>query len=196
MSESLRDQLVKAGLASAAQAKKAERQAKAEKHAQRPGKKGKAAGTGPRPDPNAPDAVRARAKKQQAEKKARDKELAKAANEKAAARALRAELKQIIVTNDQRKSESNEDDVPYNFVHGKKIKKIYVPKAQLEQLSRGQLVIVNNDGLYALVSKAVAEQIKARDPKRIIAAHEDKKPEPGSDDEFYAQFEVPDDLDW
>ncbi|MEM8769291.1 MAG: DUF2058 family protein, partial [Pseudomonadota bacterium] len=98
--------------------------------------------------------------------------------------------------NDQRKSETKDDDVPYNFVHGKKIKKIYVPKEQMEQLSRGQLVIVNNDGLYALVGKDVAEQIKARDPKRIIAAHEDKTPEPGSDDEYYAKFEVPDDLDW
>ena len=197
VSESLRDQLVKAGLASAAQAKKAERQAKAERHAQRPANKGgKSDARTQKPDPNSPEAVRARARKQQAEKKARDKELAKASNEKAAARALRAELKQIIVTNDQRKAERSDDDVPYNFVHGKKIKKIYVPKPQLEQLSRGQLVIVNNDGLYALVSKDVAEQIKARDPKRIIAAHDDRKPEPGSDDEYYAQFEVPDDLDW
>ena len=43
----------------------------------------------------------------------------------------------------------------------------------------------------------VAEQIRARDPKRIITGQdEEKPPEPGSDDEFYAKFEVPDDLDW
>jgi len=201
MSESLRDQLVKAGLATASQAKKAERQAKAETRTKRggkPGKTGKAGGQkadGKRPAPDSPDTVKARARKQQAEKRARDKALAGARNEKAAARALRAEIKQIITRNDQRQK-AGEEDLPYQFVHGKKIKKIYVPPAQREQLISGSLVIVNNDGLYSLVSKDVADKIRARDPKRIITAHEDKPPEPGSDDEFYARFEVPDDLDW
>jgi uncharacterized protein YaiL (DUF2058 family) len=48
------------------------------------------------------------------------------------------------------------------------------------------------------VDEKVAKQIEQRDPKRIIVAHaaEAESPEPGSDDEFYAKFEVPDDLDW
>ncbi len=198
MSESLRDQLVKAGLASASQAKKAERQTQAQKHAQKQaqkkGKQGKPTQQG-KADPNSPEQVKARARKQQAEKRARDKALAEAANEKVAAKALRAEIKQIIQQNDQR-SKTGDQDVPYQFVHGTKIKKIFVPPAQLDQLSRGNLVIVNNDGLYCLVSKEVADQIRSRDPKRIITAHDDKAPEPGSDDEYYAKFEVPDDLDW
>ena len=201
MSESLRDQLVKAGLATASQAKKAERQAKAQQHANRSGKPGKSAKQGQskpkKVDPNSPEAVKARARKQQAEKRERDKALAEARNEKAAARALRAEIKQIITQNEQRQKSSNDEDVPYQFVHGKKIKKIYVPPSQREQLIKGSLVVVNNDGLYSLVSRDVAEQIRARDPKRIITGQEEeKKPEPGSDDEFYAKFEVPDDLDW
>jgi len=191
VAESLRDQLVKAGLATASQAKKAEKRLEADKHARRRGKPG-----ADRPDPNAPEMVKARAAKQQAEKRAKDKVLNRAASEKAAAKALRAEIRQLILENDQRAKEAREDDVPYNFVHGRKIKKIHVPKAQLEQLSRGTLVIVNNDGLYHLVSKEVAERIRTRDPKRIIAAHDEKTPEPGSDDEYYAKFQVPDDLDW
>lgn len=207
MSESLRDQLVKAGLASASQAKKAERQAEAQKHAQKkdqnqkrkqggsgqPAKQGKAIR---KPDPNSPEQVKARARKQQAEKRARDKALAEAANEKAAAKALRAEIKQIIQQNDKRSKKASDEDVAYQFVHGKKIKKIFVTPAQMEELSRGRLVIVNNDGLYSLLSSDVAEQIRSRDPKRIITAHDDKPPEPGSDDEYYAKFEVPDDLNW
>ena len=106
------------------------------------------------------------------------------------------EIKQIILNNDQRAKKVKDDDLPYNFVHGKKIKKIHVPREQLDKLSSGSLVIVNNDGLYHLVSREVAEQIRARDPKRIITAHEDRTPEPGSDDEYYARFQVPDDLDW
>jgi uncharacterized protein YaiL (DUF2058 family) len=190
VAESLRDQLVKAGLATASQAKKAEKRLEADKHARRRGK------PADKPDPNAPEMVKARAAKQQAEKRAKDKVLNRATSEKAAARALRAEIRQLILDNDQRTKEARDDDVPYNFVHGRKIKKIHVPKAQLEQLSRGTLVIVNNDGLYHLVSKEVAERIRARDPKRIIAAHDEKTPEPGSDDEYYAKFQVPDDLDW
>jgi uncharacterized protein YaiL (DUF2058 family) len=201
MSESLRDQLVKAGLATASQAKKAERQAKAQTHAKRSGKPGKGGKSDGRAapqkqDPNSPEAVKERARKQQAEKRARDKALAEARNEKAAARALRAEIKQIITQNDQRQKTATDEDKPYQFVHGKKIKRIYVPPAQIDQLSRGALVIVNNDGLYSLVTKEVAERIRARDPKRIVTAHEDKKPEPGSDDEYYAKFQIPDDLDW
>ena len=43
----------------------------------------------------------------------------------------------------------------------------------------------------------VAERVRARDPKRIIAAHQQEDtPEPGSDAEYYARFKVPDDLDW
>ncbi len=202
MSESLRDQLVKAGLATATQAKKAERQAKAQQHANRsggkPGKSGKQGQAKPKKvDPNSPEAVKARARKQQAEKRARDKAIAETRNEKAAAKALRAEIKQIITQNEQRQKNSTDEDVPYQFVHGKKIKKIYVPPAQRELLIKGTLVVVNNDGLYSLVSQEVAEQIRARDPKRIITGQdEEKPPEPGSDDEFYAKFEVPDDLDW
>lgn len=188
---------MKAGLATASQAKKAEKQAQAEQHARKRGKsaKGKPSAAKP-PDPGAAESARTRAALQQAEKRAKDKAIAHAANEKAAAKALRAELRQLILQNDQRSKEANDDDVPYNFVHGKKIKKIHVPKAQMEQLSRGTLVIVNNDGLYHLVPSEVAERIRARDPKRIIAAHQASEPEPGSDDEYYAQFKIPDDLDW
>lgn len=201
MSESLRDQLVKAGLATASQAKKAERQTKVQQHANRGGKPGKSAKAGQskpkKVDPNSPEAVKARARKQQAEKRAQDQALAATRNEKTAAKALRAEIKQIINQNDQRQKSSTDEDVAFQFVHGKKIKKIHVPPAQREQLIKGSLVIINNDGLYSLVSKDVADQIHSRDPKRIIAAQEEeKKPEPGSDDEYYARFEVPDDLDW
>ncbi len=192
MADSLRDQLVKAGLASGAQAKKAERQTRAERNAQRSGGKHGA----PREDPNSPERVKAQALKQQAEKRARDQALARDRNAKSAAKALRAEIKQIIFQNDLRAKTVNDDDLPYNFVHRKKIKKIFVPREQVELLSTGSLIIVNNDGLYHLLSKDVAEQIRVRDPKRIIAAHDNKPPEHGSDDEHYAKFEVPDDLDW
>lgn len=197
MADSLRDQLVKAGLATSAQAKKAQKQADAAKQARRRG----AAGTGRTRGAelqatDAEDDVQARVAKQLADKREKDRALAQAANTKAAEKSLRAEMRQLILMNDQRPRETGDDDVPYNFVHGKKIKRIHVSKPMVERLSRGTLVIVNNDGNYHLVSREIADRIRARDPKRIISAHEEKAPEPGSDDEYYARFEVPDDLDW
>ena len=197
MSQSLRDQLVKAGLATSAQAKKAERSKRAEANVERQQGKNTKGGqaTGPQSET---DKVKAKAAQQRAEKAARDKALAQQRNEKSQAKALQAQIAQLIKQNDERTQISDDEAVPYNFVHGKKIKKIFVTKAQLDALSAGRLMVVNNNGLYHFVNDKVAKQIQERDPKRIIVAHgaNDKPPEPGSDDEFYAKFEVPDDLDW
>jgi uncharacterized protein len=210
---SLRDQLVKSGLATPEQAKKAERQARAEKQAlrrgdpppaapeaganqpQSSGKQGKKVKRPPS-NPYSPENVRARAAQLNAERAERDRELARVANEKAAAKALRAEIKQLAQQHDQRPKAEKDDDVPYNFLHGKKIKRIYVRKEHQEQLADGRLVIINDDGRYHMVSAEVAEKIRARDPKRIIAAHAEKPEDPSPDDEYYAKFKVPDDLDW
>lgn len=197
MSQSLRDQLVQAGLATSAQAKKAERSKRAEATAERhqaKGKKGQA-----RPASQSETAkVKAKAAQQRAERAAKDKALAEQRNAKSQATAVQAQIRQLILQNDQRTPVADDEAVPYNFVHGKKIKKIFVTKAQLDALSSGRLIVVNNNGLYHFVDPKVAKQIEQRDPKRIIVAHdgETKPPEPGSDEEFYAKFAVPDDLDW
>ncbi len=224
MAGSLRDQLIQSGLVTVDRARKIEKQARAEKHAQRQGKPGAAAATGeqgPRGgDPAGQSAGQAaarpaassstqkgtqtgtqagalaRARALNAEKAERDRAAQRVVNAKAAEKALRAELKQLIQKNCQRTKVASDDDVPYNFVHGKKIKRIYITRDQQVLLSNGNLVIVNDDGRYHLLSKEVAERVRARDPKRIIAAHDDKPAEPGSDDEYYARFKVPDDLDW
>ena len=127
----------------------------------------------------------------------RDKEIARERNQKAQARALRAQIKQLVKENDQRVKEKSDTDVPYNFLHKKKIKRIYVPPAQLDALSKGKLVIINNDGLYHLVTPEIADKIAKRDPKWIITAHDDTKTSDDPEmDDYYKKFEVPDDLDW
>ena len=202
MSQSLRDQLVKAGLATTAQAKKAERSKRAEATAHRQqGKstKGKKGNDGDSSTIRSETyKVKAKAAQQWAEKAARDRAIAQQRNEKSQAKALQARITQLIKQNDQRTKVSDDEALPYNFLHGKKIKKIFVNKVQLDALSVGRLVVVNNNGLYHFVSPKVAKRIEERDPRRIIVAHgrDEKPPEPGSDDEFYAKFEVPDDLDW
>ncbi len=200
MAGSLREQLIAAGLATSGQAKKAERQVKAEKQAQgkpKPDRK-PAADTAQKTPPK--PKVLSEAEKRYAAKVERDRELARIANEKAATKARRAEIKQILAQNDQRTAPASDDDVPYNFLHGKKIKRIYVTRDHQAKLSAGTLLIANNDGRYHLVTPEVAEQIRARDPHRIMSKTDektgDKTAEPSADDEYYAKFKVPDDLDW
>ena len=189
MAGSLRDQLIKAGLATAEQARKAEKQVKAEKQAQ--GNKAKA---------NAQSAVQARARaeaeRKAAEKAEKDRELARIANEKAAAKARNAEIRQIVAQHDLRPKTQSDDDVGYNFVHHQKVKRIWVTKEHQAMLAAAQLVIISTDGRFHLVKPDIAEQIRARDPRRVIEPRTEKTAEPGSDDEYYAKFKVPDDLDW
>ncbi|MGA0839585.1 MAG: DUF2058 domain-containing protein [Pseudomonadales bacterium] len=219
MSQSLRDQLIKAGLANTGQARKAERQQRAEQQVERArkGQNQKAATHQGQPSkdpaqseqttatqaparPGAADA-RARAQAKLRAKAERDRAHQLELNAKAAEKALRAELKQLIQSHDQREKVAKDEDVPYNFLHGKRVKRIYVTSAQRAALSAGTLVIVNDDGRYHIIDRDTAERVRARDPKRIIAAHTDPNPdpvavEPGSDAEYYARFAVPDDLDW
>ena len=207
MSNSLRDQLVKAGLATQTQADKAQKQVRAEARAKRKGeaaapqeggKEGGKKGGKKRSkaQKSATTVAKEKARQQQQAKARQDRELARQRNDKYAQRALRAEIRQLIQSNDKREKPSEEEAVAYNFVHGQKVKRVYVNKTQREQLSAGTLIIINNDGTYAFVAPDVAKKIEQRDPKRIIVAHDSKSESQSEDDEYYAQFKVPDDLDW
>jgi len=197
VADSLRDQLVKAGLATSGQAKKAERSKRAVETAKRHEKAKDKTKDSDEPS-SLTQQVKAKAAQQRAEKASRDKAIAQVRNAKSEAKAKQAQVRQLIAQNDQRSKVIDDEAVPYNFVHGQKIKKIHVTKAQLEALSSGRLIVVNNNGIYHFVDEKVAEQIAARDPKRIIVAHgnENKDATPTADDEHYAKFAIPDDLDW
>lgn len=192
MSNSLRDQLVKAGLATSSQAKKAEKQNRAEQISRRRAAEKKSSAS----EIKSSDSPHDKARRLKAEKARRDKELARTRNDKYAQRALRAEIKQLVIKHDQRSKVTDEDAVAYNFVHGKKIKRIYVSKQERDLLSTGRLIVINNDGNYHFVVPEIAAKIEQRDPKRIIVAHKESEKEKTADDEYYAKFEVPDDLDW
>lgn len=197
MTKSLRDQLVAAGLAKPSQAKKAQKQAQAEAQAREKRAKGGGGKGGAKADVpvNKESTSRLRARQAQTEKVARDREMAESRNSKAAARAIRAQIKQLIAQNDQRSPDVHEDDVAYNFLHNKKVKRIHVRPDQVALLSKGELIVINNDGLYHLVSKDIADKIAQRDPRWIVVQH-DRSADEAEVDDFYKKFEVPDDLDW
>jgi len=181
MSMSLRDQLLAAGLGTKKQAKEATQAKKAPSRHQAP----------------APlSAQQVAANKALAAKSARDKELNRRQQEKAAVKARRAEIKQLI---EQYRLPPVESDEYFNFTDGNRLARLPVTAALREQIINGAVVIVRYEGHYALVPQETAERIRERD-EHVVVAHNagpaSSAPPAASADDPYKDFVVPDDLVW
>ena len=178
MSDSLRDQLLKAGLVTKKQAAQSER-------AQQQFRGGKGRNPPPACRRAADDPARAA-------KAARDRELNREQQAKIAARARRAELRQII---EQHRVARPETDEYFNFVDGGKVRRIAVDAGLRARLVAGTLVIARCDGRYDLVPAEAAALVRERDPTAVIAlGSPPARPRPTDDP--YRDFTVPDDLTW
>lgn len=187
MSMSLREQLLKAGLVTEKQARQAEKQ-------QYQPSKQKRSKKAPPPE------LTPAAKQAQAAKAARDQELNRRQQEKAAAKARIAELKQLI---EQHRLPRVETDDFYNFIVDGKIRRIAVDGPLRERLVRGELAIVRCDGHYDLVPRPALDRIRERDPAAVVHLVERAEPSgaggtAGASDpeDPYKDFVVPDDLTW
>ena len=179
MGNSLRDQLLKAGLVDKKQVKNANK-AKYKKAKQQRHKKTVAV-----------DENKLSAKRAQEEKAARDRELNRIRQAETTQRAIDAQIRQLIEQNRQPKDDG---ELTYNFTDNNTVKSMLVSEAMRRQLSDGQMAIVGLDGHYEIVPAAVAEKVAARDEKRVILHN---TPEPlGDEDDPYSDYEVPDDLTW
>ena len=153
MGNPLQEQLLKAGLASKKQAKKAE-------HEKRISRK---QNDGQNPD------IANKAREEQAAKDQRNRELNRDRAEETRLREQKAQVKQLIETNRLPKDDRGE---PYNFVEQNKIKRIFVSEETTDQLSRGQLAIVKLGPGYEVVPAKVARQIASRDQGAVVVFHE------------------------
>ena len=106
---------------------------------------------------------------------------------------VRHRLDQILIETSRLPKLKTEDY--YNFVDGKKVKRLAVNDALRDKLSRGSLAIVRYEGSYELIPRDAALKIKERDPQRIILLNEPKSQDVDPDDP-YAAYQVPDDLMW
>ncbi len=182
MADSLQDQLLKSGLADADKAKRlAKEKRKAAKLAR---------GTGrDLIDENKEAARQVLAKKVQ-----RDRELNQALNSKAQRKAINAQIKQLI---ENHKLESGQGEIGFNFSDGKKVKKLYVTSLEQKQLSAGVLSIVKQGDEYKIVPRKVADKISERDPDRVIASVTNPNVALTQEEQdWYKDYEVPDDLNW
>jgi uncharacterized protein YaiL (DUF2058 family) len=154
MGNPLQDQLLKAGLATKKQAKKAEH----EKFLSRKQNKG-----------SSPEVPGNKAREEQAAQEERNRELNRQRLEETRLREQKAQVKQLIETNRLAKDDRGE---PYHFVEQNKIKRIFVSEEMIDELSRGELAIVKLGTSYEVVPAKVAHQIKSRDPEAVLVFHE------------------------
>lgn len=170
---SLKDQLMKAGLADAKKARKAVHEK--------------------RQDAKSGQNTQALAQQARAEQVERDRELNRQREAEKAQKALLAQVRQLIET--QRISRQG-GDVPYQFADAGKIKKLYVTAAQQDQLVRGQIAIVRLGDQHELVPTVVAEKIRSRDEAAVVLLNTRSTPQAVDEDDPYANYQIPDDLMW
>jgi hypothetical protein len=179
MRNPLQEQLLKAGLVNKAKAAQVVRE-QAKKH------KGKA--------PAAPSAEQVEAQRLQAEKAERDRALAAQHNTQVRANEAHAQVRQIVEAHKVKR----EGEIAYRFTDGDTIKSVLVNEPLRAQLAAGTLVIVRHGEGYELLPRIAADKVCERDAAMIVLDHGRAEAGSGNDagDEYYKQFEVPDDLVW
>jgi hypothetical protein len=182
MSNSLQDELLKAGLIDQSKIDQA-RKAKKAQQKRKPAVK-KAQRAKPEVDPEV--------RRQQEEKAARDRELNQQREEVRRQREVNAQVRQLVSRNRHPRRES-EDDIPFHFDNKGKIKRLFVSREVHQMITERKLVIVNDNGQFELVPPSIAEKIRQRNPSLVIDLPEERKP---SEDDPYADYQVPDDLMW
>lgn len=177
---SLQDQLKKSGLIDDKKAKQLKRaKLKEEKIARKANGKGRVV-----------DERKLELEKKKAEQVEKDRQLNHEKHAAQQRKAIAAQVKQLIEVNAIRL----EGDKKYSFADGSKIKNLWISQQQVDQLSHGHIVIVRALDKFALVPAMVADKIAQRDLASIVF-RADKKEDISADDP-YADYQIPDDLDW
>lgn len=181
---SLQEQLLKAGLAD----KKKANQIKKEKHKQVKAKQ--------HHNVQIEDEAKKLAAEQLKAKQQKDKTLNQQAKAKADEKAVKAQIKQLIQLNKQPKGNG---DIACNFTDGTKVKHMYVDDKTHKHITRGLLAIVKFQGGYELVPTQVAEKIAQRDEEAVLYRADQLEENNNLTEEekdWYADYEIPDDLVW
>lgn len=180
MGKSLQDQLLKAGLANKKQAVKARK-------AQNQKRQKKAAGV------DVTDETEILAKKAQEEKVERDRELNRKKQEEADAKAIRAQIKQLVEMN----RISERGDIEFSFTDQSRVKTLMVDGTHRKELIGGKLVVLKLDDNYEIVPRQVAAKIAERDDSLVVLQNQPTAVEDSDEEnDEYADFKVPDDLMW
>jgi len=176
----LQEQLLKAGLVKKSKLAEVAREQNKARHA-----KGAAA----------PNEIQREAERARAEKAERDRALEAERKAQARSAELRAQARQIIA--DRKVPRSGE--LEYRFTANGAIRTLLVNEDLKKKLAAGTLVIAHIDDRYELLPRVAADKVRERDAAMIVLDHgqgTDAAASTSEDDDYYAQFKVPDDLMW
>jgi uncharacterized protein YaiL (DUF2058 family) len=179
MRNPLQEQLLKAGLVKKSKVAEVAREQARQRH-------GKA--------PPAPSAEQTEAERVRLEKAERDRALAAERNAQARLHEQRAQVRQIVEQNKVKFA----GEIAYAFTDEGVIRNVLVDETVRKQLASGALVIVRHDQGYAVIPRAAADKVYARDAAMVVLDHgkAGEGSTDGADDDYYSQFKVPDDLIW
>jgi uncharacterized protein YaiL (DUF2058 family) len=181
MSNSLQDQLLKAGLVNEKKLKQHKRSKKKQTKQQPKGQE-------------VVNEASDLARKARAERTRLDRERNESLQMQAEQKAVVAQIRQMIEVN---RIDHDRGKTGYQFVQAGKIKKMYVSDEQHAQLSRGQIAIVELDGGHELIPANIAAKINERQPDAVLLLHEKStQPDDPGEDDPYADYPIPDDLMW
>ncbi|MBN8726770.1 MAG: DUF2058 family protein [Xanthomonadales bacterium] len=197
MSESLRDQLLKAGFAPKAPPKPAPKQHGKPQQKSRPraepegrnrppreGKAGRpATAAAPRKEGEI-DLAKAYALRDRHEREAAERERREAEQRARERKERRQKLAALL---DGKALNDSGAEIPRHFPYGNRIRRIYVTAEQLPRLNGGELAIVQQSGRYVLVARDTALAAQAIDPDALALLCD-----PHGNDED----DVPPDLMW
>src|SRR5690606_17732691 len=176
----LQEQLLKAGLVKKSKVAEVARQQNKARHAKAP---------------VGPDEVRLEAERARVEKAERDRALEAERKAQARVAELRAQARQIIA--DKKVPRAGESE--YRFTADGAIRTLLVNDELRAKLASGALVIARLGDRYELLPRAAAEKVRERDAEMIVLDHGSGaggEAATTEDDEYYARFQVPDDLVW
>ena len=176
MSDSLRDQLLKAGLVDEQSVKKT-RSGKRRKR-----RRGEA-------DPEQEAASEAAARRE-ADRRARDRTLNARRQQERRQQADEQAARQMVMEQEI----AHDGETRFQFSHNGRIRPIHVSAAQRRDLASGKLAIARTRGRYRLIPAEIVDRVRERAPFLIAWCATDGGA--GDEDAAYADHPVPDDLIW
>jgi len=180
---SLRDQLLKVGLATEKQVRSIE--AEKSKLRKRARKADKSKVTTAETEEARQIAAMYRARKAE-----QDRELNRQREEQKRQKERAAQARDLIQSTLLKREDG---EIAFNFTHGKKIKRLYLSAKQHKQLVDGSIAIASLKGVYQLVPASTAERLRELGSNLLIYHGE---PPSAEEDDAYAEHPIPDDLMW
>ncbi|WP_067581774.1 DUF2058 domain-containing protein [Endozoicomonas ascidiicola] len=182
MAKSLRDQLMKAGLATKQQALQAKTSNKKNK------KQAKKSG-----EMTEQEKRRIELEQEKQAKIEKDRELNRKLEDERQRKAVEAQVKQLIEANALSRDRG---ESKYKFVYEGKIKKIYVTSEQQIKLERGLLALAMVGEDFLVIPAPVASKVAERKPEAIVMQNDKSTDLTEDEEDWYADYQIPDDLMW